>query len=638
MVGTSAAAQSFSDPYGEPQSARSIPPPRPSEGLVPAPSARPYLDPMDGRLGSTERDRPASEPAYEPYKPVPYAPVDAQAPPAQGEAPALYQPGSVGREALPEITSQAPPADERRADLAPSAQPGRDVLPFELWKGMSEGEIERLFGSLVIPPRSPALAHLWRRLIESHVAPPSGASGERFAALRVEALDRSGHTGLARRELALLSRQQSLADPLVQLLEARLEISDGDRAKGCASAKAVAGSKENLPKLMKAEAILMTGFCVAADGNAQGAGIAAELARENGLEGRAGLTALDAISTATKPDISSAKTISFLDYRLLELAGIEADPSFAARASPGLAVHLATDKAQRPEVRLAAAEIAVSLNAIEPSELRDIYRSQAANGAPDTLISDAAAETVDPAIRRGVLANAAYSERTPQKKARYIRAFLDDALRAGFYWAALSIMSEAAAALEPIPEIGWFSETATECAIVAGDEARARTWVQFGASLDRPAGNLDHWMALVEITAPATPESNAVAKASIEKLATDARFEPVLLHRVVTVIDALGAKMPIPLWDAASRTPQPASGHLPETGVLSRLQEASKKPEFGHTVLLAMQALGPAGSEGAHMIALGDSIRALKRASLEEDARRLALEALLGSWPRAMSN
>ena len=94
----------------------------------------------------------------------------------------------------------------------------------------------------------------------------------------------------------------------------------------------------------------------------------------------------------------------------------------------------------------------------------------------------------------------------------------------------------------------------------------------------------------------------------------------------------------IAAWEAASRTPQPADGHLPETSVLSQLQEASKKQEFGKTVLLVMKTLGPNGAEGAHMIALGDSVRALKRAGLEGDARRLGFEALFASWPRAIVN
>jgi hypothetical protein len=104
------------------------------------------------------------------------------------------------------------------------------------------------------------------------------------------------------------------------------------------------------------------------------------------------------------------------------------------------------------------------------------------------------------------------------------------------------------------------------------------------------------------------------------------------------VLDALDYQIPIPLWEAASRSPQPSSGHLPETGVLSRLQEASKQKSFSRVVLMGMRTLGPDTGETAHIIALGDTIRALKRAGLEPSARRLGLEALFAAWPRSAHN
>jgi len=101
------------------------------------------------------------------------------------------------------------------------------------------------------------------------------------------------------------------------------------------------------------------------------------------------------------------------------------------------------------------------------------------------------------------------------------------------------------------------------------------------------------------------------------------------------VLDALDYQVPIPLWEAASRSPQPTDGYLPPTGVLSELQQAAKSGESAKMILLVASAIGPDGPAGAHIIALGDVIRALKRAGMEREARRLGVEALFTAWPRS---
>lgn len=185
--------------------------------------------------------------------------------------------------------------------------------------------------------------------------------------------------------------------------------------------------------------------------------------------------------------------------------------------------------------------------------------------------------------------------------------------------------------------MSWFAETGAEIALGAGQYDLARRWIAVANVEGRAGGSLDHWLALADIADP-NLANRGDSLIALESPAVSGRFKPDDLHRLATVLDALSYNVPIPLWEAASRTPQPNTGYLPETGVLSELQDAAKKKEFGHTVLLAMKALGPNGAEGAHMIALGDSIRALKRAGLESDARRLGLEALLVAWPRSTAN
>ena len=276
-----------------------------------------------------------------------------------------------------------------------------------------------------------------------------------------------------------------------------------------------------------------------------------------------------------------------------------------------------------PKLRLAAAEAAARINIISPDRLAEIYRARTYSAAE---LADPLAARTDPLTRRSLLLKAAEAERTPQRKTRLIRALLDDARRSGLYVPTLRIVAKTVTGLTRQVEIGWFAETAVEAMLAAERYDDARAWATFGQSLDRPGGlpsgtGFEHWLALIDIADPSLASKRGAGLASVERMALAGRFQPEQLHRLATVLDALDYQVPIPLWEAASKTPQPTSGHLPDTGVLSELQDAAKKREFGRTVLLTLRTLGPAGAEGAHMIALGDAIRALKRAGLEPDAQ-----------------
>jgi hypothetical protein len=500
-------------------------------------------------------------------------------------------------------------------------------LPFELWRGLDVVSLEKLIAELEIPPRSPALHALWLRLVSSNVTPPDGGEvDQQFMALRLETLYRSGLLEMASRELG----RMPAGNALVATLAARNQIGLGQKEQGCSTAMSAGAPGASVSKPVKVLAALISGYCAATMQDAAGAGLAAELAREQGLNDSAGLQALDAIAAGSKPKIAPKQTISLLDYRLIEVAGGAIDPvSTLKQASPSLLAGLALDSATEPGLKLAAAETAAQVNAITPDELASAYRANASS-APVGVASPAAEHA-----RQFV---AAEQERTPLKKVRLIRAFLDEARHSGLYLTALRMMAPASESVALVPEVGWYAETGIEIALAAGDYERARNWTTFNSALGAPGIGLGHWLALIEIADSEAKSDRGSGLKSIEDLALRGRLDPTLLHRLATVLDALDYNVPIPLWEVASRTPQPAGGFLPETGVLSELHDAAKKREFGRTVLLTMRTLGPNGAEGAHMIALGDSIRALKKAGLEGDARRLGFEALFASWPRAISN
>jgi hypothetical protein len=517
-----------------------------------------------------------------------------------------------------------------RGDLSPVMAQDGSGLPYELWQGMTIEDVEKAIATLDIPPRSPALHALFRRLITSNVPPPQGGVNDvRFTAIRVEALDRSG---LIDEAAAVLSDRVPLpvSDPVLAVLAARTAISRGDRELGCRNVPAINAGKAALPAGLKGQSILVRAYCAIASDQKESAELQVALARDEGVAESAGLAAIDAITAGAKPTFSKGQKVGPVDWRILELGGATDPTAFIESAGPGLLLILARDSSIDPALRLAALERAVQFNAAEPRDLGQAYRA----------FGGGASKAEGPggqATRHAALFQAAQDEATPLKKARLIRSFLDDMRTAGLYWPALQMMAPAAASIPRVPEIGWFAETAIEMGLASGDFASVRTWAEFGGTLDGlQAGprSYTHWLALADVADPALTEGRARHLDALQEQAARGRFTPEQLHRLVTVLDALQIQVPIPLWDLASRTPQPETGHLPETGVLSALSAAAKKREFGHTVLLTMQSLGPNGAEAAHIIALGDSIRALRSAGLDADARALALEALFMSWPR----
>ncbi len=532
------------------------------------------------------------------------------------------------------VMRDALPVPVEKGDLAPVMSSDGSGLPYELWRGLDIAGIETLISELEIPPRSPALHSLWKRLITSDVTPPAGDfSNQKFTALRLEALYRSGLAAEAAREL---DKQSTAADPLTATLAARNAIASGDAAKGCDIAAKAAALKGAVPKRIQGEAILISGYCAAASGDVAGAGLAAELAREEGVTVSPGLEALDALSIKAKPKLTAAQKYSLIDYRLMEVAGVGGELALD-KAEPALLIALANDANSKPAVRLAAAELAARLNALPPETLAALY---ALGPPPQNAGALLAGNQTTGPQRRSELFKAAEAEKTPMKKTRLIRALIDDAKRGGIGFQAMQMLQRATAAINPQPEISWFAETGAEIGLASGDYALTRKWIALTgarATVAQPVQGLGHWLALTDIADPAEPTRGQYLR-ELEATAVHGRFSPDALHRLATVLDALEYNVPIPLWEAASRTPQPSGGYLPETGVLTALQDAAKKKEFGRTVLLAMKAIGPNGAESAHIIALGDAIRALKRAGLEADARRLGLEALLASWPRTDVN
>jgi hypothetical protein len=479
------------------------------------------------------------------------------------------------------------------SDLPPVLARDASGLPLDLWRGLDMAALDKLVGTLDLPPRSPALHQLWRRMLLSAATPPVDPKGlDDFLVLRQD----------------------------VQVLRARADIGLGAVATGCQAIK-VLPPASSLPGRLKGEAQVLAGICSAAAGDAAAASLAASIAREEGVASDFVLTVLSGIEGGQRAALPAR--VSLLDYRLLEVLGPVDTAELVQKAEPALLVALARSPKADVRLRTAAAEAALRLNALAPEAVAEIYRTQPGPGASGAADREKQADT----LHRARLFRAVEAAHVPESKARLVRTLLEDARRTGVHMQTAHMLLPLFAHLWPSQGTGVLAETIVETALAAGDLELARRWAESSAGLQ-------HWLALIDIADPTRQSGWESGLLHLDALAARGRLDAAVLHRLATVLAALDVNVPVGLWQAASRSPQPAGGHLPETGALAELAQVSQRKDAGHTALAVMRVLGSHRADEAHVLALGDAVRALKRAGLEADARRFALEALFAVWPR----
>lgn len=373
----------------------------------------------------------------------------------------------------------------------------------------------------------------------------------------------------------------------------------------------------------------MVAFCAARNRDAEAAGLAVDLLRDQGIEAPVALGVLDSIAESKTPKVPRPDRPQLMDQLFLGLIGKSAAADDLAAAEPALLRLLVASESVPAVVRAAAAERAAAYAALPPGELARRY------GAVEFetgLVRNPLASGLEGAEWRALLFQAIAAQPDPQQQARYAKALVDSAREDGLMFAVAPALAEAIGGMPQVPDLAWFAETAIEINLAAGSFGPAVSWTLFA---DRAAGGgMKGWLALVDIGDPDAHVARGASLGPLTELAASGTFAPEQLHRLAAVLDALAYNVPIPLWDMASRTPQPQTGHLPPTGLLPDLQTAARDRQTGRVVLLALLALGPDGPEGTHLIALGDAIRALKAVGLEADARRIGFEALFAAWPR----
>lgn len=645
-------AQEGWNPFsGDARRGRGAPPASPGSGGL-RPGDRPLEMPGEAREVETERapraDRPGAEygsgspPAGAPRIESPGAGAVAvergelppvEVPPASSSpAPPSFLPPPSPRSDPPYLrrdrspeppTGWQPPIQPSRHQGPPDRDATRAIAPPSL-SGLVDIEAKQLadiVADIELPSKSSAIASLWPRIWAE--AGRGAQLSPAFEAIRIETLTRSGNVDALK---DVLGRVSSPREPALAIIVMRARLLVGDREQGCALVGDAIRNRTGVPANLRRDAVLAAGYCAMAGGNAEARKLTADVIRGEKIDAPFALAVLEGAGADGKAVPTLPKQVRALDYRIGEAAGIVWPSDLAERAEPGLLAVLVTTPMLDPGLRAVVAERAARLNMLSPGGLAEHYR--AIPHAPDDLARPLATRLTG-ALRRSLLARAAEEARAPDKKALALRALLDEARQVDLSAAIARMVAPMVASLPPVPEIAWFAESAVEVLVRADRSGAARPWIEAGR------GNLDAWRLLAALADGEPSTAGGMGLAQVEQMALAGRFEGPMLHRLVTVLDALDTQVPIPLWEAASRTPQPTDGHLPATGVLAELKSARDKRVGARTVLRAAQALGPGGAAEANLLTLGDVIRALKGVGFDREARALGLEALIAAWPRA---
>ncbi|MDX2239030.1 MAG: hypothetical protein NW203_15815 [Hyphomonadaceae bacterium] len=469
------------------------------------------------------------------------------------------------------------------------------ALPATLWSGSDAAFLGALFDRLAAAPDSPAALALARRALASSADAPEGAAASEAARKRFAALGRMGFAD----DLAVMAAGAGGAanDPGVAQYVAQAELARADLPAACRRAAGAVGADQ------PAFILRLRALCAASAGDHAAAALALEVARAaggadawfDGVVAHMGAPAARAPVGRFDNSLNAAASLA---------AGLQAGPNPLANASTLALLAVArADRAPAP-LRAQAAALAFRRGVMDAASARAAIRAAFAAPAPglpplaETLRqveaapgSPAASAALAALLRRST----AYAD-----FAAAARLFRDDI-------AALTSAPDAASAL-----VFW------RAALAADDGATAQRLAAAAQDAGLPAAAQANLVAAIGAR---RGDPDAIAR----RLAAGGPAAP----REAAILAAAG----LPL-DAAQRAQlaaaAPTGGRRPDAALIAALDAAAAAGAVGETALLASALI----ADGAHLLdtdGVCDVIRALRQVGLDDAARSVAVEALIGA-------
>lgn len=493
-----------------------------------------------------------------------------------------------------------------------------------LWAGSRRLTIEDGLAALTPPPASAAVNSLFRRLLISRGDLPQGASGGRsILGLRLSALYAAGFGLDVDRLVSLVPAGDLAAQSAVPAARAALSLEMPDKACSYLTRLPTEGGADDPYARFALE---LSALCQSRAGLDVAALLSVDLVREYGVGDNAFVALATRAAGGPSLNVPNDEIFTSLHLALSREAGVPLPADVVERAEPALLVTLANDKDLPWTARIAAAEAAAARGLFAPRDLSEIYRRASVAGAADVNPRASAfavsLEAPDQATRLAAIAS----------------AFAETPVR--LWPATLPAFAGSLRAIAPSMALAENAVFMTEALALLGDAARADGWIGI-ATTSAPA-EIARLEALVRIATPAyasfvLPWNPDVALRSMEvRLEAEDREAKWLTAFELQALASLGVPVPQIVWAQFDDDDLPGV-RLDETS-LRALRVAAQDRRAGEAALATLTSLSSLESDGALSQlgpwdltpgSLAAIITALARSGLEEDARRIAVEALI---------
>ncbi len=493
------------------------------------------------------------------------------------------------------------------------------ALASDIWSRSDPAFLAQAFDRLPAIYDSPAALALARRVLLSGADAPRGGDADAAARRRFEALGKMG----AADELATMASGAGSASTDVAIAQyaAQAELARNQRVQACNRGRAAVAGEQVPPFLLRLRA-----YCAAVAGDRAASDLALELARAQNAADAWYTGAVAAAGGAPGARPPAARYDNSLAVQLSIAGGLRPGPNPLANASTLALVALARNERTPQPQRAQAAALAFRRGVISEAEARTILAATPAeitSALPPIVVALRRIQTLPTSAGpEAVSVVALENARAIADVLRQSTAYADFAAAARFFRTDI-------AALQSAPDAA--------SAVLFARAALAASDAQLGQRLvtsARQAGGDEAALAPLDAAlAVLTGASNAQGSMAMQRrIDRAAGAQARAAARDVAIMAALGAPLEggVQVFLFANA---PQGGARADSGAMLALASAVERGAVGEGALLAVVAAGEAGPARLDAESVERIIRALRGLHMEDDARRLAAEAILAGAP-----